>query len=259
VGGGGMEYSIKELSELAGVSARTLRYYGEIGLLLPLRTNEAGYRYYGEKEVELLQQILFYRERGLGLEQIKNILYQNDFDILLALYSHLSELENQKKRLDSLITTVKKTILAKKGEEEMSDKERFEIFKENMLQKNEDKYGKEVRTKYGDASMEDSKEKIRGMTEVDYERFQNLGEEILLRLKEAVIQGVSPESEEGIRIVLLHKEWLGMTWKTYSKQAHEGLAQMYVLDQRFTDYYDREVAGCAEFLRNAVGFWLGNM
>lgn len=254
-----MEYSIKELSELAGVSARTLRYYGEIGLLLPLRTNEAGYRYYGEKEVELLQQILFYRERGLGLEQIKNILYQNDFDILSALYSHLSELENQKKRLDSLITTVKKTILAKKGEEEMSDKERFEIFKENMLQKNEDKYGKEVRTKYGDASMEDSKEKIRGMTEVDYERFQILGEEILLRLKEAVIQGVSPESEEGKRIVLLHKEWLGMTWKTYSKQAHEGLAQMYVLDQRFTDYYDREVAGCAEFLRNAVGFWLGNM
>lgn len=254
-----MEYSIKELSELAGVSPRTLRYYGEIELLLPFRTNEAGYRFYGEKEVEIMQQILFYRERGLGLEQIKNILYQNDFDILSALYSHLNELENQKERLDSLITTVKKTILAKKGEEEMSDKERFEIFKENMLQKNEDKYGQEVRTKYGDTSMEQANEKIRDMTAADYQRFQKLGDEILLCLKEAVTQGISPKSEEGKRIVLLHKEWLGMTWKTYSKQAHEGLAQIYVLDQRFMTYYDREVPGCAKFLRNAVGFWLDNM
>ena len=54
-----MEYSIKELSELAGVSARTLRYYDEIGLLKPSRVNEAGYRYYGESEVAVLQQILF--------------------------------------------------------------------------------------------------------------------------------------------------------------------------------------------------------
>ena len=61
-GGTDMEYSIKELSELAGGSARTLRYYDEIGLLKPLRVNEAGYRYYGEREVESLQQILFYRE-----------------------------------------------------------------------------------------------------------------------------------------------------------------------------------------------------
>lgn len=53
-----MEYSIRELSELAGVSARTLRYYDEIDLLKPLYVNEAGYRFYGEKELALLQQIL---------------------------------------------------------------------------------------------------------------------------------------------------------------------------------------------------------
>lgn len=251
-----MEYSIKELSEMAGVSARTLRYYDEIGLLFPSRTNDAGYRFYGEKEVELLQQILFYRERGFGLVQIRSILYQNDFDILSALYSHLEELENQKMRLDGLISTVKKTIRVKKGEVEMSDKERFEIFKEKIIQEHEMKYGEEVRQKYGDASMEEAKEKIKGMTQADYERFQNLDKEILLRLKEAVIGGISPKSEEGKRIVLLHKEWLGMTWKTYSKQAHKGLSEMYVMDERFTAYYDREVTGCAEFLRKAVGYWI---
>ena len=84
-----MEYSIRQLAALAGVSTRTLRYYDEIHLLKPARVNEAGYRYYGEKEVALLQQILFYRERDLGLEVISKILAQPNFDIERALYEHL--------------------------------------------------------------------------------------------------------------------------------------------------------------------------
>ena len=60
-----MKCGIKEVSELTGVSARTLRYYDQIGLLKPSKTSEAGYRYYGERELEILQQILFYKERGV--------------------------------------------------------------------------------------------------------------------------------------------------------------------------------------------------
>lgn len=57
-----MEYSIKKLSETAGVSTRTLRYYDEIGLLKPARVSSSGYRIYGKKQVDILQQILFYKE-----------------------------------------------------------------------------------------------------------------------------------------------------------------------------------------------------
>ena len=71
-----MEYSIKELSQLAGVSARTLRYYDELGLLRPSRVTDVGYRYYGQREVDILQQILFYRERGLELKVIRKIIYE---------------------------------------------------------------------------------------------------------------------------------------------------------------------------------------
>ncbi len=254
-----MEYSINELSKLAGVSARTLRYYDEIGLLLPLRTNEAGYRFYGEKEVELLQQILFYRERGLALEQIKNIMYQRDFDVLSALYGHLEELENQKKRLDGLISIVKKTILVKKGEDNMSDHERFEILKERMIQENEAQYGQEVREKYGDASMEEAAQKMKNMSEEDFRCFQKLENEILLRLTEAVVGKATPEGTEGKAIAQLHKEWLGMTWKTYSKEAHKGLAAMYVMDERFTAYYDKNIQGCAAFLRKAIEYWVDKL
>lgn len=109
-----MEYSIRELSEMAGVSARTLRYYDGIGLLKSLYVNEAGYRCYGEREA-LLQQILFYRERGFSLKEIRQILYQEGFDILKALSEHLRELEEQKKYTESLIRTVKQTILQMKA------------------------------------------------------------------------------------------------------------------------------------------------
>ena len=105
-----LKYSIRKLSELAGVSARTLRYYDEIGLLKPSEISEAGYRYYGERELALLQQILFYRERGFDLKQIRKILYQDDFDIMRALKEHLRELEEQKTHVESLIRTVEQTI-----------------------------------------------------------------------------------------------------------------------------------------------------
>ena len=98
-GGNEMEYGISELSKMAGISTRTLRYYDAIGLLKPSRVNSAGYRYYGQREVDLLWQILFYRERGLDLKQIQAIVVREDCDVLLTLEEHLAELEKEKEHL----------------------------------------------------------------------------------------------------------------------------------------------------------------
>lgn len=203
-----MRYSIREVSELAGVSARTLRYYDEIGLLKPLEISKTGYRYYGEQELTLLQQILFYRERGLELKQIQKIIYQSDFDVMRALQEHLLDLETKKKHMESLIFTVEQTIRSMKGECEMSDKEKFQAFKERIVRENEERHGAEIREKYGDDEMDSANRKMLNMTEEEFERFQNLGKEINVQLEEAVLTGEKPESEKGRRIVLLHKEWL---------------------------------------------------
>ena len=113
-------YSIKELSDMAGVSARTLRWYDRIGLLQPAFVNDAGYRFYGEREVDLLQQILFYRERGVELKKIRSIIYEDNFDIMAAMEEHLCELEEQKARIDALIRLVRRSIISMKGEERMN-------------------------------------------------------------------------------------------------------------------------------------------
>ena len=90
------EYSINKLAKLAGVSPRTLRYYDEIGLLSPRRISSNSYRVYGQKEVDLLQQILFYRELGVPLEEIKNIVWSKDYNVQVALQGHLEALRAKK-------------------------------------------------------------------------------------------------------------------------------------------------------------------
>lgn len=250
-----MEYNISQLSKLSGVSARTLRYYDEINLLHPSRTNEAGYRFYGDKEVNLLQQILFYRERGLSLEKIRFILYDENFDMLKALNEHLTELENRRERLSKLIDTVKDTIASVKGEFIMCDSEKFEAFKKDIVDQYEKLYGEEAREKYGDSEVDMAVNKVLSLSKGDYEKFQTLGKKVMEVLKAAVISKASPESETGRSVASLHKEWLGYSWKDYTEQKHKGVVSLYVQDERFKKYYDREQNGCADFLLAAVDFW----
>lgn len=252
-----MEYSIRQLADLTGVSTRTLRYYDERGLLKPSRVNEQGCRYYEQEQVDLLQQILFYRERNLGLDVIKEIISNPQFDAAQALEEHLIALIEQEKHISALIQTVKNTIADMKGERSMSDKEKFEGFKRELIEKKEKLYGKEAREKYGEEAVDEANQKIMGLSEADYERFKNLEKEVCRQLEEAVRNKELPESETGHRIVLLHKDWLGYTWKEYSAQAHKGLASMYIEDERFLAYYDKNLKGCGEFLVKAVNYWAG--
>ncbi|MFY9277826.1 MAG: MerR family transcriptional regulator, partial [Clostridium sp.] len=107
-----MEYSIKKLSEIAGVSTRTLRYYDEIGLLKPARVSSSGYRIYGKKQVDILQQILFYKELGMSLDEIKEIIQNPNFDRINALKEHKIKLLEKRKQIDMLLDNVERTLLS---------------------------------------------------------------------------------------------------------------------------------------------------
>ena len=92
-------YTVKQLSRLAGVSVRTLHYYDEIGLLRPSRVGEYGSRIYEYEAVLRLQQILFYKELGLSLDEIGQVLEQPEFDVLRALEAHREALRQRLGRL----------------------------------------------------------------------------------------------------------------------------------------------------------------
>lgn len=252
-----MEYTVKALADLAGVTPRTLRWYDQTGLLKPLRTTEAGYRLYGPKQLDRLQDILFYRELGLDLASIRTILDDPAFDRQAALQSHLTELKVRRARLDELILTVQRTIDNIKGGTKMTDQEKFEAFKRNAVAAMEAAHGAESRQKYGDAEVDRANACVLALTQEEYEAWKALGGEIHAALAAAVGAGADPAGPEGQRIAQLHRRWLSYSWEAYTPQAHAGLAELYVSDPRFTAYYDREVPGCAAFLRDAVRAYTG--
>ncbi|TDQ41067.1 MerR family transcriptional regulator [Aureibacillus halotolerans] len=251
-----MEYTVKKLAQMAGVSARTLRYYDEIGMLKPARINSSGYRIYGAEEVDRLQQILFYKELGVELEQIKSIVTDPTFNGLAALKEHQRNLLQKRALLDALLGNVKKTIEQTERGIPMRDQEKFEAFKQKAIQENEAKYGEEIREKYGGDRIDASNKKFMNMTVEEYEAFKALEQEVLDTLIEAYKTG-DPAGPLGQKTADLHKQWLTYTWSSYSPEAHVGLAQMYVDDERFTKYYDDHQPGGAEFLRDAVLAYTG--
>lgn len=250
------QYTVNELAVISGVSVRTLHYYDQIGLLHPMRIAENGYRIYGSKEVDQLQQILFYRELKVPLKKIKAIMSNPDYDKEKELEEQLEQLLQQKSQIELLINNVRKTIHTLKGEAVMSDVEKFEGFKQKMIDDNELAYGKEIRERYGDEIIDASNAKIKGMSKEQWKTTQELSELINETLKDAFEEG-NPASETAQKACDLHRQWLCMFWKdgTYSKEAHKALAEGYVADKRFTAYYDKIAEGCTKFFRDAINIY----
>lgn len=120
---------------------------------------------------------------------------------------------------------------------------------------NEEVYGAEIRSKYGDQEVDEANAAVMNLTQAQYQEWTNLGREIQERLEAAVQAGTSPESEAGREITALHRRWLIITGTPYDPAKHRGIAELYVMDERFTGYYDKQVPGCARFLRDAIIHW----
>jgi Predicted transcriptional regulators len=246
-----MEYTVQKLAKLSGVTPRTLRYYDQIGLLHPCRISSNGYRIYNSQQLNRLQQILLYRELDLPLEEIAALLDAAGTDPLAVLEQHRQNLLAKRDRLDAVIATVEHTILEQEGGPPMSDQAKFEAFKQGLIDQNEKKYGKEIREKYGEATVDATNKKLQGMTPEQYARQQTLAQQIHTQLAAAFLSG-DPAGAQAKELVRLHKDWLRLHWHSYSAEAHKNLAQMYVDDPRFSAYYDPEQSGKTAFLRDAI-------
>jgi len=243
--------TVAKLAKLSGISTRTLRYYDAQGLLHPARVTTAGYRIYGEKEIDLLQAILFYRELGFALADIKAIITDPNFNREAALLGHLEELRQRRERLDELICNVQVSLATMRGDAIMNDNEKFRGFVKGLIDENEQKYGAEVREKYGDDAVDKSNAKLAGITQEQYEHSERLRQEFEETLLQAFNSG-DPAGEFAKRACELHKQWLCVYYPDYSAEYHMALGEMYVADERFRANYDKLAPNCTEFLRDAI-------
>lgn len=249
-------YTVKALGDLSGVSTRTLRYYDSIDLLKPAETNESGYRLYDKLSIDRLQQILFYKELGFSLKEIKESLDDPTFDIYIALEKHKKGLVKEQKKIQRMIQTIDKTLLNKNGMIEMTDREKFEGLKTDLINKNDEKYGEELTSTYDIDQISKAKKQFLKMTKEDYNQWKSLEQAVIELLKDYLDKETLSEKDKMV-LGLMHREWLSFTWDNYSKDMHRGLSEMYLADERFTQYYDdRAGVGATKILVNAVDCYL---
>lgn len=185
-------YSVKQLSGVAGVSVRTLHYYDEIGLLKPTMVGANSYRRYDEAALLRLQQILFYREIGLELAQIKDILDSPNFDLLVALRSHRTALQDRIERLQNLINTVDSTIMHLAGEINMAKKQLFEAFSD---EKQKD-YERLARLQYGPDVVNQSVKRWNSYSADKQQAIKEEGSQVYLDLVRTMRAGLTAQDAE---------------------------------------------------------------
>ncbi|WP_225804216.1 MerR family transcriptional regulator [Streptomyces sp. NK15101] len=238
-----MEWSIQEIAKKAGTTSRTLRHYGERGLLEPSRIGANGYRYYDQAALVRLQRILLLRELGLSLPAIAEVL-AGQRDTSAALRTHLALLEQERERIGRQIASVRTTLRkTEKGEELMAD-EVFDGFDHTV-------YEEEVTERWGRDAYEKADRWWRSLTPAQKKTFMGEQDGIARDFARAAREGLAADSDEVQAIAWRQVAWLSTT-TTPSKEYLIGLGQMYVDDPRFTANYDRHGEGTAILVRDAM-------
>ncbi|MHA4842947.1 MerR family transcriptional regulator [Flavitalea antarctica] len=248
-------YSVSQLSALSGVSVRTLHHYDEIGLLKPSGRSTAGYRHYGQHELLRLQQILFYKELNFSLREICEVLDDPDFDVIQALQFHRQKIEENKNRLDQLITTIDNTIVNLKKQNVMTDpkilyeglpKEFATTYRNNAM----DEYGEHVVLRSESALLKLGKQGLESL-KAEAERVTT---ELFARRSG---NPLSPDVQSLIadHYVIIRKFWGTQSMPDKQADAYVGLGELYINDERFTMANGSPQPEFARFMQKAMQFF----
>jgi len=247
-----MNYTIKELSDIANITIRTLHHYDKVGLLSPKRDSSNRYRIYGEDDLLRLQQILFFRELDFSLIDIKNILSDENFDIVKSMEDHKKMILLKRKRLDKLLKTINKTINKVTKKKFMKDEELYESFTTEEMEQ----LAKEAKDRWGHTSAyKQSEKKMRSMTKEQMNVIKKEGDEI--SRKAAALMGRNVNDKDVQSVIDLHYKHLS-NFYTPNLEMYKGLAEMYINDTRFTKYFEKYKKGLAQFMHDAMIWFVEN-
>jgi DNA-binding transcriptional MerR regulator len=246
-----MHYTINQLAKLSGVTVRTLRFYDEISLLKPAYIADNGYRYYQKKELLLLQQILFFRELGFELKDIKKIILQSDFDRLETLFLHKKVLKRNILRTNQLIKTIDKTIQHLEDKQAMNEKELFKGFDI----KKQTEYEQYLVKRFGDTTKDhitQSYKNMKKMSTSDWDHLKKEFTDICTELSILQKEHYKTDDAHVQAIIKRHYEWLKHFWIP-NRESYTGMGQGYTTKEweaTFAPYPQ-----LAHYLAEAIGIF----
>lgn len=240
-----MTYSVGEVSRMSGVTVRTLHHYDEIGLVSPSRRTDAGYRMYDRSDLERLQQVLVLRELEVPLRAIGTALDGGAAGRRDALRRHVLALRRRRRRLDTIIDTVERTLDAEEGDD-MTDAELFGGFDPAG-------YEDEVKARWGETdAYKESSRRTASYKRDDWQRLGGEIEDVEAAFAALVVAGASPRSAEAIALAERARLHIDRWFYPCSHEMHAMLADGYVSDPRFTKHYEDRQVGLAQFVRDAI-------
>jgi MerR family transcriptional regulator, thiopeptide resistance regulator len=243
-----MDLTVSQVARLAGVSVRTLHHYDEIGLLKPSSRSGAGYRLYGQADLELLQQVLFFRELDFPLEEITRMVQDPGFDLRAALQMQRQLLHERAVRTRALIEAVDAALQSLEKGKAMTKEERFEVFGDYDPAKYED----EVRERWGDTeAYRESAKRTARYSKKDWEVIKAESGRIYTQLSSHLEGGRKATEAAVMDVAEQHRIHISKWFYPCSHQLHRGLGEMYVSDSRFTEFFERIRPGLAQFTRDA--------
>ncbi|MBQ8083379.1 MAG: MerR family transcriptional regulator [Clostridia bacterium] len=243
--------TVKQVSELTGVSVRTLQYYDDIGLLSPSERTEAGYRLYEEEQLATLQEILLFRELEFPLKDIKAILDSPAHDKEKALQQQVELLTMKKERLERLIRLAEE--LQAERHTERSHTMDFKAFDKSKL----DEYAKRAREQYSDTDAYKEYEiKSAGRTSEDEQAFAQEFMAIFAKFGALQSGNTAPGSEEAQALVKELQDYITEHFYHCTPEILSGLGKMYAADGEFKENIDAAGGpGTAEFVSQAIDIY----
>ena len=236
---------VGEVAQRTGVTIRTLHHYDEIGLVAASRT-ATGHRRYGPAELERLQQVLFFRELGFPLEDIRQIMTDPVFDRRSALLQQRELVIGKAKRLEAMVDAIDLAILAIDEGETMTVDDMFGDF-------DPDEYAEEAKERWGDTdAYKESMRRTKSYTKDDWAAIKAEATAIAERLAEVKRSGAEPGSDAATDAAEAHRVHIDGRFYPCTKAMHRNLGEMYVQDARFTAYWDDFEPGLAPFVRDAI-------
>lgn len=245
-------YTVRQVAKLSGVSVRTLHHYDEISLLKPDSVGANGYRYYGQAELLRLQQILFHRELGFPLDEIRKVLDAPDFDRVAALRAHRARLAAQTRRYRQLVRTIDATLAALEGDTTMDDKAIYKGFPPEKQAEYEawlvDRYGPDMQGR-----IEETKRKLAELAPAQVQDMAAEGKAVEDDLVRAFAQSLPADSAAVQGLMRRHHAWVSNAWnRPAPAQAFAGLGQMYLDHPDMRARYEARGAGMTEWLAEAM-------
>ena len=244
-----MDHTVGAVARMAGVTVRTLHHYDEIGLLRASTRSAAGYRRYGEADLDRLQRILFYRELGFGLDQISDLMTDGGTDPVAHLRRQHALLVDRIGRLERMAVAVEKAMEAHTMGISLTPEERFEVFGDF----NPDDHAAEVEERWGDSdAYRESARRTRSYTKADWQRIKAEGQAIGEAYLAAMRAGRPADSVEAMDAAEAARQQITSAFYPCSIEMHVNLAEMYVADPRFTATYEKIAPGMAQYVHDAI-------